>query len=127
MNLNQKNSLMILFVLFLYTSCAQSAVVHSHSSNLNKEREEDGAYSPRDKGHILINEEHNNEFDHESILGSAKEAEEYDHLPPEEAKRRLRILLTKMDLNGDQQIDKNEMKAWILRSFKYLVNKLIIL
>lgn len=53
------------------------------------------------------------------FLGSAKEAEEYDHLSPEESKRRLAILLNKMDLNGDKQIDKNELKAWILRSFKY--------
>lgn len=51
-------------------------------------------------------------------VGSAKEAEEFDHLSPEESKRRLGILLQKMDLNSDKQIDRKELKAWILRSFK---------
>jgi len=103
----------------------QSAVVHSHShsSNLNKERESDGAYSPRDKGHLDESGEHHNEFDHEAILGSAKTAEEFDHLTPEESKRRLGILLMKMDLNGDRSIDKRELKAWILRSFKSLTEE----
>ncbi|KAF5275574.1 hypothetical protein FQA39_LY06686 [Lamprigera yunnana] len=107
----------VTFLLLFNIICC--AVVHSHSSQLNKEREEDGAYSPRDHSH-KNSAEHNNEFDHETILGSAKEAEEYDHLPPEEAKRRLKILLKKMDLNGDEQIDRKELKAWILRSFKML-------
>lgn len=51
------------------------------------------------------------------IIGSVKEAEEFDKLPIEESKRRLRILLGKMDLNSDNFIDRNELKAWILRSF----------
>lgn len=53
------------------------------------------------------------------FVGSAKEAEEYDHLSPEESKKRLAILLNKMDLNADKQISRDELKAWILRSFKY--------
>ena len=35
-----------------------------------------------------------------------KEAEEFDQLPPEEAKKRLKVLLGKMDRNMDEQIDK---------------------
>lgn len=50
-------------------------------------------------------------------IGSVKDAEEYDKLSPEEAKRRLALLLPKMDLNGDQQIDRLELKKWILNSF----------
>lgn len=96
---------------------AVGGVMHSHTNEINKERIKDGAYSPRDEGHFSEGE-HHSEFDHEAILGSHKEAEEYDHLEPEEARRRLKILLTKMDLNGDQQIDRQELKAWILRSFK---------
>ncbi|XP_031344194.1 reticulocalbin-2-like [Photinus pyralis] len=107
-------------IIILTFAHIHAAVVHSHSSHLNKERENDGAYSPRDRGHNADTEQHNNEFDHESILGSAKDAEEYDHLPPDEAKRRLKILLKKMDLNKDEQIDRKELKAWILRSFKML-------
>lgn len=97
-----------------------AGVMHSHSNDIQKERESDGAYSPRDHSHFSDSGEHHNEFDHEAILGSHKEAEEYDHLPPDEAKRRLRILLKKMDLDEDEQIDKKELKAWILRSFKYV-------
>lgn len=52
------------------------------------------------------------------VPGSIKDAEEFDHLPPDEAKRRLQILLRKMDLNGDEHISRQELKAWILRSFK---------
>lgn len=50
-------------------------------------------------------------------LGSVKEAEEYDKLTPEESKRRLALLLPKMDLNGDLHVDRQELKRWILNSF----------
>ncbi|XP_019871324.2 reticulocalbin-2 isoform X2 [Aethina tumida] len=94
--------------------------MHSHTNEITKERAEDGAYSPRDHSHFTDSGEHHSEFDHEAILGSHKDAEEYDHLPPEEAKKRLKILLGKMDLSNDQIIDRKELKAWILRSFKLL-------
>lgn len=50
-------------------------------------------------------------------LGSIKEAEEYDKLSPEEAKRRLALLLPKMDVNKDLKIDRMELKQWIMNSF----------
>lgn len=34
------------------------------------------------------------------FVGSIKEAEEFDNLSPEESKKRLAVLVTKMDLNG---------------------------
>lgn len=95
------------------------ANVHSHVHGHGGEREADGAFSPRDHFHYE-GEEHNVEFDHEAILGSTKDAEEFDHLPAEEAKRRLAILLKKMDLNGNNVITPTELKQWILRSFKSL-------
>jgi len=98
---------------------SQQANVHSHVHEHGGEREVDGAFSPRDHSHYA-GEEHNVEFDHEAILGSAKDAEEFDHLPAEEAKRRLAILLKKMDLNGNNMITTTELKQWILRSFKSL-------
>ena len=69
------------------------------------EREEDGAFSPRDRRHG-DGDDHDAAFDHEAILGSRKEAEEFDDLTPEEAKERLRILLTKMDRDLDEAIDR---------------------
>lgn len=45
-----------------------AASAHLHETRKNKERLEDGAYSPRDSGHYE-NEIHHTEFDHEAILG----------------------------------------------------------
>lgn len=50
-------------------------------------------------------------------IGSVKEAEEYDRLSPEESRKRLSLLLPKMDLNSDSYIDRDELKKWILNSF----------
>jgi hypothetical protein len=60
---------------------------------------------------ILFTEDHHNEFDHEAIIGSAKEAEEFHDLPPEESKRRLALLVKKMDLNQDGFVDRHELKG----------------
>ena len=48
---------------------------------------------------FISGEEHDDSFDHEAILGSKKDAEDFDQLPPEEAKKRLAILVEKMDSN----------------------------
>lgn len=109
----------ILLFLFLALHSSHQAVHNHRPSKESGERLSDGAFSPRDHKHGS-GEEHNNAFDHEAILGSRKDAEEYDDLPPEEAKKRLRVLLGKMDRNLDEQIDRKELYAWILRSFKSL-------
>ncbi|GBP86591.1 Reticulocalbin-2 [Eumeta japonica] len=82
--------------------------VHSHNVE-NFERESDGSYRPRDHEHYSESG-HNSEFDHEAILGSVKEAEEFDKLSPEEAKQRLALLLPKMDLNGDEFVSRKLSK-----------------
>jgi len=117
-----RNSL--IFYLFTITVsilvAPTSQAAHAARKAGHQERAEDGAFSPRDHAHHGGADEHDDHFDHEAILGSKKDAEEFDDLPPEEAKRRLRVLLTKMDRNGDENIDRNELYAWILRSFKSL-------
>uniref|UniRef100_A0A7G3AW35 Reticulocalbin-3 n=1 Tax=Lutzomyia longipalpis TaxID=7200 RepID=A0A7G3AW35_LUTLO len=112
------------FKCFLFISAMGFVVVspattHKHTQGGSKERMEDGSYSPRD-AHHFEGGVHQNEFDHEAIIGSVKEAEEFDRLTPEESKRRLGILVQKMDLNSDGFVDRHELKAWILRSFKML-------
>lgn len=108
--------------LFLFVSVALPLVafggVHHHHDvkKSHGEREADGAYSPRDAAHAG----HADSFDHEAILGSAREAEEFDSLPPEEAKKKLAVLLDKMDRDGDKKISRKELKQWILRSFHLL-------
>ncbi|XP_037710063.1 reticulocalbin-2 [Drosophila subpulchrella] len=93
---------------------------HKHEKHLSKERVKDGIYAPRDAHHHGEDGEHNVEFDHEAIIGNTKEAQEFDTLTPEESKRRLLILVKMMNLNKDEFIDRHELKAWILRSFKKL-------
>ncbi|CAG4972682.1 unnamed protein product [Colias eurytheme] len=114
MNFQHFVSFVLLLTPNILLHCA-SAAVHSHSLD-NTERESDGAYRPRDAEHYN-DAGHNVEFDHEAILGSVKEAEEFDKLSPEESKRRLELLLPKMDLNGDKFIDRDELRKWILNSF----------
>lgn len=43
--------------------------VHHHGQHSRGEREEDGAFSPRDTGHFTEDGGHHGEFDHEAILG----------------------------------------------------------
>jgi len=94
------------------------AHAHSIDKSLHRERAKDGAFAARGESHHVDDDDH--EFDHESILGSAKEAEAYDQLSPEEAKKNLLVLLRKMDTSKDGLIDTKEMHQWILRSFSLL-------
>uniref|UniRef100_T1J078 Reticulocalbin-3 n=1 Tax=Strigamia maritima TaxID=126957 RepID=T1J078_STRMM len=96
-----------------------SSTPHAHRSNLMRERESDGAFSPKDKYHYTEGE-HNSDFDHEAILGSRDVAEEFHQLSPEEAKKRLKEIVLKMDKNSDGSVDKNELINWVLQSFKLL-------
>ncbi len=121
---------LLLLVLLSLPSPSSSGVPHGHGQHGHvhggggkRERESDGAFSPRDRGHGHQGggeHHHDSSFDHEAILGSTKDAEEFDELPPEEAKKRLGELLPKMDRNGDDKVDKRELEQWILRSFRSL-------
>lgn len=64
---------------------AAAAATHTHQHH-NKERMEDGSFSPRD-AHHHEGGEHHTEFDHQAILGSVKKAKEYEELSSDEAKR----------------------------------------
>ena len=112
---------MIRLCLFLtLLGCSLAAVPHSHDHKGSPERTGDGAFSPRDQHHHTPEGLHDDAFDHEAILGSTKDAEEFDQLSPEEAKKRLAVLVEKMDVNKDGFVDKAELQEWILRSFKSL-------
>lgn len=110
-------SAIALLLIMLQFSDSATTHKHSHHHDHTKERTEDGIYKSRDESHHGEDGEHKSEFDHESIIGSVKEAEEFDNLSPAEAKRRLAVLVTQMDLNADDHIDRHELKAHILRSF----------
>lgn len=74
-------TMLLSFILLIL--CVNAAVMHSHShtTNVHKEREVDGAYSPRDHTHYSDGE-HYSEFDHEAIIGKAamKNKENVDEL-----------------------------------------------
>jgi len=56
--------------------------------------------------------EHNPDYDHEAFLGE-DEAEVFDHLTPEESKRRLSILVDRIDRDENGNITVEELKQWI--------------
>jgi len=51
------------------------------------------------------------DYDHEAFLG--EEAHEFDDLDPEESKRRLSIIVDKIDTDGDGFVTLDEMRNWI--------------
>lgn len=108
----------LLLLLAVFDSRIEAATTHKHAHHTG-ERLEDGGFRARDADHQGNDGEHFTEFDHEAMLGSVKEAEEFHQLSAEESKRRLHILVSmKIDSNKDQFVDKHELKAHILRSFK---------
>ncbi|KAF7229661.1 calumenin-A [Nothobranchius furzeri] len=54
----------------------------------------------------------NFDYDHEAFLGQ-DEAKTFDHLTPDESKRRLSIIADKIDGNKDGFISEEELKVWI--------------
>uniref|UniRef100_A0A4Q8K3B0 Reticulocalbin-3 n=1 Tax=Liphistius thaleban TaxID=1905330 RepID=A0A4Q8K3B0_9ARAC len=112
----------ILFLIFVFCLWNVLCSPHSHNKVDRTKEVEDGVYNSRDHIHYQ-NGEHHSEFDHEAILGSHNTAEEFDHLSPEEAKRRLKLLAHKMDKNHDTYIDRKELIEWVLMSFKTLTEE----
>ncbi|KAJ2950547.1 hypothetical protein O0L34_g8794 [Tuta absoluta] len=58
------------------------------------------------------NEHHNKQFDHDAFLGE-DQAKTFDQLPPEESKRRLGIIVDKIDTDKDGFVSLVELKDWI--------------
>jgi len=87
-------SYLTFLLLLMFITHSQSAVTHgSHNHGGGQhEKIDDGAFSPRD-AHHEVDGKHDHAFDHEAIIGSAKEAAEFDNLSPEEAKSRLKLLV----------------------------------
>ncbi|XP_055599728.1 calumenin isoform X2 [Uranotaenia lowii] len=57
------------------------------------------------------NEEHNKQYDHEAFLG--EDAKTFDQLEPEESRRRLGLIVEKIDTDKDSFVNLSELKAWI--------------
>ncbi|XP_041833191.1 calumenin-A-like isoform X1 [Melanotaenia boesemani] len=59
----------------------------------------------------------NFDYDHEAFLGQ-NQAKTFDHLSPEESKRRLSIIVDKIDENKDSFVSEEELKLWIKNAQK---------
>lgn len=80
-----------------------------------------GSANPTEKGRVheekpLSNLDHddekNHDYDHEAFLGK-EQAKTFDKLPLQESKRRLSIIVDKIDTNKDGYLTKEELKVWI--------------
>ncbi|XP_050362663.1 calumenin-B [Nymphalis io] len=58
------------------------------------------------------NEHHNKQFDHDAFLGE-DQAKSFDQLSPEESKRRLGVIVDKIDADKDGFVSLVELKDWI--------------
>lgn len=56
--------------------------------------------------------EHNAEYDHDAFLGP-KQAKEFETLSEEDAKRRLKAMVPKLDTDKDGEISLAELESWI--------------
>ncbi|CAH0386853.1 unnamed protein product [Bemisia tabaci] len=63
-----------------------------------------------DKEHYH-NEEHNADYDHDAFLG--EDAKTFDQLSPEESKKRLGLIVDKIDQDKDGFVSQDELKRWI--------------
>ncbi|CAI4230165.1 unnamed protein product [Auanema sp. JU1783] len=86
----------------------------------DKERVADGATSRINRHHEGDLDHH---ADHQAVLGSKKSADEFDDLPPAEAKRRLQVIANNMDINKDGFVDASELTTWIENSMLSLDNE----
>ena len=74
-------------------------------------------FQDNEDAHNDENEQHgenngNNEYDHEAFLGP-KDAHDFDDLDPEESKRRLSIIVDKIDKDNNGFVTLDEMRNWI--------------
>ena len=71
--------------------------------------------------HYDRNEDHNKMYDHQAFLGES-EARAFDQLSPEESKKRLSDIVDRIDVDGDQQVNHEELKAWIQKQQKSYIH-----
>ncbi|XP_046394103.1 calumenin-B-like isoform X1 [Ischnura elegans] len=97
-----------LFLVYIFAISISLAIPKPEDKEGKKERTIDRELS--DQEHF-VNEEHNPQYDHEAFLG--EEAKTFDQLTPEESKKRLGIIVDKIDKNKDGFVSQDELKEWI--------------
>ncbi|KAL3998523.1 EF-hand domain pair family protein [Acanthocheilonema viteae] len=82
----------------------------------DREHVEHGFSGRFKKEHDAEGDQHDVHADHKVVIGSRKEAEMFDDLSPEEAKRRLTILAKKMDGDNDGYVTREELEKVIKKN-----------
>ncbi|XP_068611245.1 calumenin-A isoform X2 [Brachionichthys hirsutus] len=74
-----------------------------------------GSSKPTEKTSRVHDDGRNHDYDHEAFLGR-EEARSFEQLRPEESRRRLSIIVDKMDRDGDGFVSGAELNDWIKRA-----------
>nr|ATU83022.1 secreted hypothetical protein [Pristhesancus plagipennis] len=100
-------SLITLFLLntFLWTNSA--ITVHKSSDEKDRVLKHNNLSSK----HHYENDEHNSDYDHEAFLG--EDSKTFDQLSPDESRRRLGLIVDKIDSDADGFVTHAELKEWI--------------
>ncbi|XP_015673478.1 reticulocalbin-2 [Protobothrops mucrosquamatus] len=62
--------------------------------------------------------EHRPDYDREALLGGQDEVEEFSKLSPEEQQKRLKVIISRIDVDLDGFLTEAELSSWIQHSFK---------
>ncbi|XP_014672656.1 PREDICTED: calumenin-A-like [Priapulus caudatus] len=99
----------LLLVAVTCASCEIQNSAHVKDKPLSSEEHFDGV-------------EHNAQYDHEAFLGQ-NEAGQFDQLPPDESRRRLGIIVDKIDTDGDGFVSEPELTSWITSIQKQYIDE----
>jgi hypothetical protein len=100
-------AVIICVLLVSILSCLHAQDDEAHRAKVHEDKLADAEH--------YVEGEHNPDHDHEAFLGGDKD--EFDHLSPEEAKKRLRILIKKVDVDKDEAITTEELTEWVKTVF----------
>lgn len=92
--------------------CFVLCVVYANSKPAQKKNR---VHQEEPLSQLEHNDEKNFDYDHEAFLGH-DDAQTFDQLPPEESKRRLGIIVDKIDENSDGFVSEEELKVWIKKA-----------
>ncbi|KAK2859276.1 hypothetical protein Q5P01_003896 [Channa striata] len=74
-----------------------------------------GRSKPTEKRSRVLSHIQHDDKNHEAFLGP-DEAKTFEQLPPEESRRRLGVIVDKIDTNRDGSVSEDELKLWIRHS-----------
>lgn len=87
----------------LLVLCVSSVPTDKHGPKVPRDLSDETHYNK---------DAHNADYDHEAFLGE-EVAQTFDQLSPAEAKRRLGVIVDKIDKNGDGSVTEPELVVWI--------------